>query len=71
MEDNEDKKPVKKVIKKVLPKAPSIYEDGDINMHSSMIRDEESFCKLWKRSSKQNLKQAYEKASKWREKYAK
>jgi len=55
--------------KKVLPPLPDIYEDGDINMHSSMIRDEEEFIQLWKRSSKQDLKKAYAKAKKWRDQF--
>jgi hypothetical protein len=55
--------------KKVLAPLPDIYEDGDINMHSSMIRDEEEFIQLWKRSSKQDLKKAYAKAKKWRDQF--
>ena len=47
-----------------------IYSDGDINMHSSMIVDEQSFCELWKKSSKQDLKKAYAKAVKWRKQFS-
>lgn len=60
----------KAIVKKVLPKCPNIYADGDINMHSSMIVDEQSFCALWKGSSRQDLKKAYAKAKKWREQFS-
>jgi hypothetical protein len=55
---------------KVKPPVPKIYEDGDINMHSSMITDEQSFIDLWKGSSKQDLKKAFAKAKKWRDQFA-
>lgn len=57
-------------VKKVLPPLPNIYEDGDINMSASMIRSEEEFITLWKKSSKQDLKKAYAKAKKWRDQFS-
>lgn len=57
-------------VEKVKPPVPRIYEDGDINMHSSMIIDEQSFVELWKGSSRQDLKKAFAKAKKWRSQFA-
>lgn len=71
MDKKDEKKEPKKVVAKQLPTVPKIYVDGDINMHSSMIRSEEEFIQLWKGSTRQNLKKAYERATKWRSKYAK
>ena len=68
MKEGAEEKKVVPVKKALLP-LPDIYEDGDINMHSSMIRDEEEFIQLWKKSSKQDLKKAYAKAKKWRDQF--
>lgn len=57
-------------VKKVLPPLPNIYEDGDICMSASMIREEDEFINLWKKSSKQDLKKAYAKAKKWRDQFS-
>jgi len=57
---------------KALPVCPPIYEDGAINMHSSMITTKSEFIKLFKGSKAArgtDLEKAFEKASKWRKKF--
>lgn len=61
--------PKKKASKPVMP---SIYEDGNINMHSSMITTKEEFIKLFKGTKAGrgvDLSKAWDKAKKFRDKH--
>lgn len=64
----EEKKPT--VRKKVKPEAPRFYEDGHINMLSSLITTKEDFVKAWKNSKHRiDLDAAWKKAEKWRKQF--
>ena len=67
--DTEKKESKPKAKKPVMP---AIYEDGSINMHSSMITDKDAFIKLWKGTKAAkglNLDKAWKKADSWASKF--
>lgn len=80
MSEDEKKATTKKSTKKTAPKKsqstekkemPFMYEAGEIKMPSMMITDEEAFKKIWKGNLKtEDLDKAWQKAKKWRAKYA-
>lgn len=68
----ENKEPKKKFAKKKVekPVRPEIYKDGEIIMPSSMLKDRESFWKIWKGKLKStDINEAWKRAEKFINKY--
>ena len=70
-EETTSKPEVKQVFKeKAKPEKPDFYNDDEVQMPSVMLKDKDSFIKIWKGNLKRmDVNEAWQRAEKWLSKY--